>query len=132
MSAFCMPVCGRTVGCELFSIWMMMGAPDRIRAVDPADGTWTMVAKLSFQSATARSCLRLVAVLGTSSVWVRLWLRVNASVMLCPALSQVRLLASSAAPSSSTADALASIGCEKGRLELTCRGLAFVAYDRGT
>src|SRR5438445_626349 len=50
MSACCMPVCGRTVGWELFSIWMMIGAPEApIRAVDPADGTCTMVMKLSFQ-----------------------------------------------------------------------------------
>src|SRR6266704_377769 len=80
MSACCMPVCGRTVGCELFSIWMMIGALDvPSRAVDPADGTWTTVVKPSVQLATTRSCLRLVAVLGTRSVWVRLWVSVTAS-----------------------------------------------------
>ena len=81
MSACCMPVCGRTVGCELFSIWMMIGAPELpIRAVDPAEGTCTMAVKVSFQSATARSCLRFAAVFGTSNEWARLWLTLSATV----------------------------------------------------
>src|SRR5437763_17163516 len=100
MSACCIPDCGRTVGCELFSIWMMIGALDvPIRVVDPADGTWTTVLKPMVQLATARSCLRFIAVLGTRSVWVRLWLSVTASVALWPVASQVMFLASTAAPS---------------------------------
>ena len=83
MSACCIPLCGRTVGCELFSIWMMIGAPEvPIRAVEPAEGTCTMAPKFSFQSATARSCRRFAAVFGTSSECVRLWLTVSATVAI--------------------------------------------------
>src|SRR5207245_10651326 len=98
MSACCIPVCGRTVGCELFSIWMMIGALDvPIRVVDTADGTWTTVLKPMVQLATARSCLRFIAVLGTRSEWVRLWLGVTAGEELWPLATQVKLLASTAA-----------------------------------
>src|SRR5438045_4970636 len=101
MSACGSPVCGRTVACELFSIWMMIGALDvPIRAVDPADGTWTTVVKPMVQLVTARSRLRFVAVLGTRTVWVRLWLRVTASVALWPVGSQVMLLEPTAGPAS--------------------------------
>src|SRR5258708_24065085 len=113
MWAGCIRVGGGTEGCGLFSIWMMIGALDvPIRAVDPAEGTWTTVEKLRVQSATARSCLRFVAVFGTSSVWVRLWLSVTASVALCPVASQAMLLPSRAAPSRRTDLRAASLGCE--------------------
>src|SRR3984893_1027253 len=132
MSACCMPVWGRTVGCELFSIWMMIGAPDvAMRVLDRADGTCTIVVKLSFQSATARSCRLFVAVFGTSSVWVRLWVSVNASVALWPVLSQVRLFASTAVPSRTRGVLAASIGCEKLTLRLARRAIACWASALG-
>src|SRR6266852_9954285 len=111
---------------------MMIGAPDvPLRAVDPADGTCTTVEKLRVQSATARSCLRLVAVFGTSSVWVRLWLSVTASVALCPVASHVMLFPSGAAPSRITAVRAASIGWEKATLILPRRATAGWPSARG-
>src|SRR6202165_6198150 len=111
---------------------MMIGAPDvPIRAVDPADGTCTTVVKLSFQSVTARSCLRLVIVLGTSNVWVRLWLSVTARDAVCPALSQVMLLASTAVPSKRSGVRALSIGWEEAGLRLSRSATACWASGRG-
>src|SRR5438552_4035868 len=127
-----MPVCGRTVGCELYSIVMMIGAPEApIRAVDPADGTWTTVVKPRVQSAMARSCFRFVAVFGTSSVWVRLWLSVNASVAICPVAFQVMLRVSRAAPSRRTGVRAESIGWEKVTLRLPRKATACWPSARG-
>ena len=125
MSACCIPVCGRTVGWVLFSIWMMIGAPEApILAVDPDEGTCTMVVNASFQSAKGVSCLRLAAVLGTSSVWLRLWLSTMEDVTDCPVLSQVTAFSSSAVPSSSSGVRAGSIGWENVTFSLPRSGTA--------
>src|SRR5947208_13687768 len=100
---------------------MMMGALDApIRAVDPGDGTCTMVLKLSFQSVTGMCGMRLVAVFGTSRVWVRLWLSERGTFAVRPYLSQLMVLRSSWAPSRSNAVRAASIGCENVTLRVPC------------
>src|SRR5438045_9360959 len=100
---------------------MMMGALDaQTRAVDPADGTCTMVVKLSFQSVTAVSRMRLVAVFGTSRVWVRLWLSERGTFAVRPYLSQLMVLRSSWAPSRTNGVRAGSIGCEKVTLRVPC------------
>ena len=51
----------------LFSTWMMVGAPEPIRAASPWEGTSMMVVKENFQSAASGSCLRLTAACGIES-----------------------------------------------------------------
>src|ERR1700682_1315679 len=92
MSACCIPAWGRAS--MLFSIWMMVGAPDPIRAGSPCDGTSMSVVNESFQSAASGSCLRLTAVCGTDSWYWRLCPSLRSSVALLPSLDQLTVLLS--------------------------------------
>src|SRR6202022_189010 len=87
MSACCIPACGRAS--MLFSIWMMVGAPEPIRAGAPCDGTSMTVVNANFQSAASGSCLRLTAVCGIDNWYSRLWASLRLSVALLPSLAQV-------------------------------------------
>src|ERR1700692_371054 len=78
----------------LFSIWMMVGAPEPIRAGSPCDGTSMTVVKLSFQSAASGSCLRFTAVCGMDRSYGWLCPSFKSRVAVLPSVDQLTCLLS--------------------------------------
>src|SRR5258708_30820053 len=111
MSAGCIPDCGRAS--MLFSIWMMVGAPDPIRVGSPCEGTSMMVVNDSFQSVAIGSCLRLTAVCGMDNWYWRLCPSLRSSVALLPSLAQLIFVLSNGLSFNAIGVLPASIGWEK-------------------
>src|SRR5713226_8472634 len=87
--------------------------PVPIRAAEPADGTWIMVVKPTFQSASKESCRRFKACWGTETECGRLWARLIGTEAVVALGSHRIVAASTGAPSIRMGTWLASIGCEK-------------------